>query len=589
MPRSLAAFLFVAALARSAHAAPTAAFTVSCSGLTCTFDAGGSSPDASNFHWWFDDESTFDTAQRTATHTYAYAATFQVSLTASDAAGNFDVVTHSVTVSAATGPIAVFTFSCSGLSCSFDGTGSSDGSYRWSWGDETWNDTPTRLTAHDYSYADTFTVTLTVTDGAGRMSGVTHAVTLVSGCHISSPAAGANVAAPVSMSASCFAARGHVTTAVDVFVDGAAAWHATASSGNVANVLPTLWPAAGSHRLTVRGTDETGATFSGSIAVQVTSSPWDPWPPIAAARLTSGRYAGAFMINPPANAINWYFANVGLLGFAGRFPDFARQHVEVYLANLLPAGNIQDVNNVSSTQDLVKADSDDSYAASLLSLAVRYVNVSSDLAWFNAHLAQLKRVADNNLIATMMSNGLVHVFQDPNDHPLWGETEDNCEVYKGLRDFATLLYRIGDTDADKYASAANTVASAIGNVLFLNDVPAFAVVWNGATNPLEGDYYPRGVTQMFATANGVPVPQYENDDGWNYINAQFPNWFGQIYDTSDVHDPFVVTGYAAALRGQTSNAQGVQGLLRSAGNTVPLSDFGFYERISEVLNGYAPY
>ncbi|HYL52406.1 MAG TPA: PKD domain-containing protein, partial [Acidimicrobiia bacterium] len=532
MSRPTLVLVLAAAIAGPARAGPTAAFTFSCSGHSCRFDASPSAGAIVNYHWWWDDETTADTSSPAITHTYTSAATFYVGLTVTDSTGAFDTVTRPVAVSnSRPGPTAAFTFSCSGLSCSFDGSGSTGGivNYRWSWGDETWQDTASPFATHDYTFADTFGVTLTVTDSAGTMAAITQSVAVISGCNISAPAANANVAAPVSMRAACFAARGHVTRAVDVFVDGTAAWHATASSGNIANVLPTLWPQAGSHRLTVQGTDETGATFSGSITIQVTSSGWDPWQPIAAARLTSGKYAGAFMINPAADAINWYFANLGLLGFAGRFPEYARAHVEVYLANVLPGWNIQDVNQpTAASPQLVKADSDDSYAASLLSLAVRYVNVSSDLAWLNAHLAQLKAVADHNLLASMMSNGLVHVFQDPNDFPLVAYTEDNAEAWKGLRDFSLLLYDIGDADADKYASAASTIAVALGNVLFLNDVPAFAVVWNGATNPLEGGYYPRGVTQLFPLANGVPVPPYQNDDGWAYINSAFPNWYGQI-------------------------------------------------------------
>ena len=63
-------------------------------------------------------------------------------------------------------PTASFTFSCSGLTCSFDGTGSTDDgtlTYSWAFGD---GSTATGATAsHTYGADNTYLVTLTVDDG----------------------------------------------------------------------------------------------------------------------------------------------------------------------------------------------------------------------------------------------------------------------------------------------------------------------------------------------------------------------------------------------------------------------------------------
>ena len=78
-------------------------------------------------------------------------------------------------------PAASFTRSCTNLSCSFDGSGSSDpdgtiASYSWSFGD---GSTATGATAsHTYAAAGTYTVTLTVTDNGGATSTSTQQVTV---------------------------------------------------------------------------------------------------------------------------------------------------------------------------------------------------------------------------------------------------------------------------------------------------------------------------------------------------------------------------------------------------------------------------
>lgn len=81
---------------------PTAAFTPSCSGLTCTFDGSGSvDPEgaALTYHWTFGDGTT-GTGKSTS-HTFAAAGTYQVGLTVTDPGGLTDSVTHSVTVGGA--------------------------------------------------------------------------------------------------------------------------------------------------------------------------------------------------------------------------------------------------------------------------------------------------------------------------------------------------------------------------------------------------------------------------------------------------------------------------------------------------------
>lgn len=79
-------------------------------------------------------------------------------------------------------PTAAFTADCTGISCTFDGTGSSDSdgsiqSYEWTFsdGDEAGGPTPQK----DFAATGTYDATLTVTDDGGLTSSVTHQVSVV--------------------------------------------------------------------------------------------------------------------------------------------------------------------------------------------------------------------------------------------------------------------------------------------------------------------------------------------------------------------------------------------------------------------------
>ncbi|HXN58058.1 MAG TPA: PKD domain-containing protein, partial [Candidatus Angelobacter sp.] len=117
---------------------PTASFTFACSGMVCGFDGSASSSANSiaAYGWSFGDAT--GTSGVTASHTYAAAGTYTVTLTVTDTFGQTGTQTHQVL--AANPPLASFTWSCAGLTCTLDGSGSTAGSgtitgYAWSFGD----------------------------------------------------------------------------------------------------------------------------------------------------------------------------------------------------------------------------------------------------------------------------------------------------------------------------------------------------------------------------------------------------------------------------------------------------------------------
>jgi subtilisin family serine protease len=117
-------------------------------------------------------------------------------------------------------PTASFTFSCSNLACSFNGSGSSDpdgsiSSYSWTFGD---GSTGTGATpSKTYASTGTYNVTLTVTDNGGATGSQTRSVS------VTAPSTGINLS--VSMSKQQGVNRANLswsgaTSSVDIFSNG---------------------------------------------------------------------------------------------------------------------------------------------------------------------------------------------------------------------------------------------------------------------------------------------------------------------------------------------------------------------------------
>jgi PKD repeat protein len=166
-----------------ANVPPTASFTQSCTGLTCTFNGTGSTDSdgtITSYAWTFGDGAT--ATGSTTNHTYTAGGTYQVKLTVTDNAAATNSKTTPVTVTAPNvPPTASFTQSCTGLTCTFNGTSSTDSdgtitSYAWTFGDGA---TATGSTTnHTYTAGGTYQVKLTVTDNATATNSKTTPVTV---------------------------------------------------------------------------------------------------------------------------------------------------------------------------------------------------------------------------------------------------------------------------------------------------------------------------------------------------------------------------------------------------------------------------
>jgi subtilisin family serine protease len=162
--------------------APIAAFTASCSAAACSFDASTSTAQSNaTYSWNYGDGTTG--SGKTSSHTYAGGGSYQVVLTVSDAGGTSQS-TQTLVVNApapAPAPVAAFTYTCSGITCSFDATTSKNAvSYAWSFGDGT-SGTGVKV-SHRFGYLTNYTVTLTVKNSAGTGNSISRTISCFFSC-----------------------------------------------------------------------------------------------------------------------------------------------------------------------------------------------------------------------------------------------------------------------------------------------------------------------------------------------------------------------------------------------------------------------
>lgn len=317
---------------------------------------------------------------------------------------------------------------------------------------------------------------------------------------------------------------------------------------------------------------------------------------IKALRIPTGPFTGGYEIAPNGR-LNWYFTQLGLLPIvqflsAADLDTYIRVYLDLYIKNLSAAATIDDISFPfgranPSVFTKVLSDSDDAYAATFLSLAVRYVRASGNWAWWEANKARIKEVAYRNLAVPTKRNGLISVFQAPRSETnSIGYLMDNCENYRGLRDLAGLLRERSETsDANYYDLFATNTATAMANVIYNTAGKAFT--------PSDADlvptktFYPGTTCQVYAQAFGVTELSRFFDSAWSYLNAQSPGWEDGRYDPY----PWAILGYAAAMRGQRTQALAKQAAIEKLFATnrglVTINELGFYQRTKSVLAGTA--
>ena len=159
-------------------------------------------------------------------------------------------------------PIASFTSVCSGLKCSFDGSGSADSdgtiaSYAWNFGDGT---TGSGATVNHTYAAGTYTITLIVTDSAGAMSSQSNSVTVV------------NTPPVASFTSACSGVTCTFNGSASADSDGTIAsyaWDLGDGATSSGPIVSHIYATAGTYTITLTVTDNLGATGVQSTSVTV--------------------------------------------------------------------------------------------------------------------------------------------------------------------------------------------------------------------------------------------------------------------------------------------------------------------------------
>lgn len=242
------------------------------------FDASTSTAPANNpisvYQWDFGDGDSG--SGKTTTHAYDDPGTYFPKLTIKDALGRSASATVAITVVAGVAPAVTFTVSPAapvpGQQVNFNAAatrpapGRTIRTYDWDFGDGEQKSTTSPQTTHDYQTSGIYTVTLTVTDDAGRTATGTQTVTIGSDsprADFSFSPTTPTVGTPVNFNAAASSAVAGrtITSYFWTFGDG--------SSSNAASPAHP-YGAPGSYNVTLTVTDSQGKT--GTVTKTVTVS-----------------------------------------------------------------------------------------------------------------------------------------------------------------------------------------------------------------------------------------------------------------------------------------------------------------------------
>ncbi|MFD2371435.1 hypothetical protein ACFSO0_16030 [Brevibacillus sp. GCM10020057] len=250
--------------------------------------------------------------------------------------------------------------------------------------------------------------------------------------------------------------------------------------------------------------------------------------------------SGAFRLSPKSDQINPYFANLALISLVQlREWEPVRRYVDWYLHHVGEHGYINDFRLKGTEEvDTGKADSEDSYHATLFSLLAAWIRASKETEWLTYR--------GKELAALMQAVGRLQ----QKDGLTWAKRSyrvkylmDNCEVAKGFEDAAFVFSMLGDEDAEQEAARRAAACRKGIRSMYCPRRKSFAVYDN--RYPGWRKWYPDVTSQAFPIMYGSAPPD-EAASLYAKITEAFPHF--ETFQTGDLY-PWMSMGEAARLMG----------------------------------------
>ncbi|MDK2820832.1 MAG: hypothetical protein PWP31_797 [Clostridia bacterium] len=264
--------------------------------------------------------------------------------------------------------------------------------------------------------------------------------------------------------------------------------------------------------------------------------------------------SGAVITDYPAQPkIIPYFANLALYGVAsyGQHLEKVRHYLNWYITHLENPdrfgvnGTVYDylINDDEKEIPTMNYDSSDSYGATFLTLVRLYYTSSGDSEWIKNHRQELDLIA-GAVLSTLEKDSLTLAKPDWKVKYLM----DNCEVYKGLKDYAWLLEEVFKDQewAKRFETLAQKVKEAIEKKMRVNGGYSPAIYLAGfRKRPNWRKWYPDAMAQLFPILTGVLDPGSETARQlYGNFLRNYPDWYNHTLP-QNFKSPLVV--YTAAL------------------------------------------
>ncbi len=253
---------------------------------------------------------------------------------------------------------------------------------------------------------------------------------------------------------------------------------------------------------------------------------------------------GAITRYPNQGWVTPYFANfaaAALLEEPSSLP-LVERYLDWYLRNLEKNGTILDYYYDELLQpETATPDSEDAYAGTYLSLAAQYHNKSGNTGWVKRNLPGLKKVA-RSIIPLMDRDGLTFALAGYRVKYLM----DNCEVYRGLDDFTSLLTNLGDGDTLYFRKKTRVMANGIERYLWNLRASCYYPSKTGWLKPRVNlkNFYPDASCQIFPVLYGLIKPDSNRGARlYKSFNANQKDWVS----IKPPDYPWMILGYYACL------------------------------------------